>query len=249
MFLMSDDQSCYSMGCYGNQDVQTPNLDQLAADGLVFNNHYDTTAICMASRASVMTGMFEYKTGCNFSHGPLTREKWERSYPVLLRSAGYRIAFAGKFGFEVVSDAESNDPSLPSGDFDRWGGGPGQTSYETVKNRSMAQYAKEYPHSTLSYGTFGRDFINEAADGGQAVLSVNQFQSTSPACDSRSGSSTIFMPDKPSRSPPTLDANMDSISPNRVDRDVNLSGSTPGIILMTTTQLWRPIINRYMRST
>ena len=49
---MSDDQSTYTMGCYGNPDVKTPNLDRLAADGMVFDNHYDTTAICMASRAN-----------------------------------------------------------------------------------------------------------------------------------------------------------------------------------------------------
>ncbi len=163
VFLMSDDQCSYSLGCYGNADVETPHLDRLAADGMVFDNHYDTTAICMASRANVMTGMLEYKTGCNFEHGPLTQEKWEKSYPMLLREAGYQIAFAGKFGFEVVDSPTSNDRRLPEEDFDRWGGGPGQTSYETRKNKSMAQYAEEYPHSTLSYGAFGRDFIRDAA--------------------------------------------------------------------------------------
>ncbi|MCG6155294.1 sulfatase family protein [Rubinisphaera margarita] len=163
VFLMSDDQCCYSLGCYGNADVETPKIDQLAADGLVFDNHYDTTAICMASRANVMTGMLEYKTGCNFEHGPLTQEKWEKSYPMLLRAAGYQTAFAGKFGFEVVDSPTSKDRRLPEGDFDRWGGGPGQTFYETRKNKSMVEYADEYPHSTLSYGAFGRDFVRDAA--------------------------------------------------------------------------------------
>lgn len=163
VFLMSDDQCTYSLGCYGNPDVETPHLDQLAAEGMVFDNHYDTTAICMASRANVMTGMLEYKTGCNFDHGPLTQDKWEKSYPMLLREAGYQTAFAGKFGFEIVDSPDSKDLRLPDGDFDRWGGGPGQTSYETRKNKSMVKYAEEYPHSTLSYGAFGRDFIEEAA--------------------------------------------------------------------------------------
>ena len=71
VFLMSDDQSTYTMGCYGNPDVQTPNLDRLAADGMVFDHHYDTTAICMGSRANVMTGMYECKHGCNFKHGEM----------------------------------------------------------------------------------------------------------------------------------------------------------------------------------
>ena len=94
IFLLSDDQAVRTMGCYGAPGVQTPNLDRLGADGMIFDCHYDTTAICMASRANVMTGMFEYKTGCNFEHGTMAEVHWKRSYPVLLRKAGYRTAFA-----------------------------------------------------------------------------------------------------------------------------------------------------------
>ena len=161
VFLLADDQCTYSMGCYGTPDVQTPHLDKLARDGVIFDNHYDTTAICMASRANIMTGMFEYKTGCNFEHGPLLREHWQRSYPMRLRATGYRTGFAGKFGF-VVADQPKSRGILPSSDFDSWGGGPGQTSYETRKNKSMAKYAEEYPHSTLSYAAFADDFIHQA---------------------------------------------------------------------------------------
>lgn len=162
IYLMADDQSTYSMGCYGNKDVKTPNLDTLAKEGMIFDNHYVTTAICMASRATAMTGMYEYKTGCNFSHGEMLTSTWKKSYPVLLREAGYMTAFAGKFGFELRETPESPKLELPAEDFDRWGGGPGQTQYSTAKNKSMAAYAKKYPHSTLSYGAFGQDFIRDA---------------------------------------------------------------------------------------
>ncbi|MBK1825509.1 sulfatase family protein [Haloferula rosea] len=162
VFLMSDDQSTYTMGCYGNPDVKTPNLDRLGGEGMIFDNHYVTTAICMASRATAMTGMYEYKTGCNFDHGHMLVKTWKKSYPMLLREAGYQTAFAGKFGFDLVNEPDGKKLPLPAGDFDKWGGGPGQTHYETARNKSMAAYAKDYPHSTLSYGAFGRDFIREA---------------------------------------------------------------------------------------
>jgi arylsulfatase A-like enzyme len=55
----------------------------------MFANYYNTTSICMASRATIMTGMYEYKTGCNFMHGPLRSDLFQQSYPVLLREAGY----------------------------------------------------------------------------------------------------------------------------------------------------------------
>lgn len=168
VFLLADDQTTYSLGCYGTPKVKTPNIDQLAKDGMAFDRHYVTTAICMASRCNIMTGKFEYKHGCNFEHGPLVREHWEKSYPMLLRKAGYVTAIAGKVGFEVVNKPGKTpgEPSeLPSDDFDRWGGSPGQTSYETKKNKSMRSYAERYPHSTLSYGAFSRDFIRDNADG------------------------------------------------------------------------------------
>jgi arylsulfatase A-like enzyme len=164
IYLMSDDQSSYTLGCYGNPDVQTPNIDRLAADGMAFDNHYDTTAICMASRATVMTGMYEFKHGTNFKHGDMLSSTWKKSYPILLREAGYMTAFAGKFGFEVRDTPDGKKLELPAEDFDMWGGGPGQTEYKTAKNESMAAYAEEYPHSTLSYGAFGRDFIRDAAN-------------------------------------------------------------------------------------
>ncbi len=157
IYLMADDQNLASVGCYGNTEVFTPNMDKIGEKGIVFARHYNTTSICMASRASVFTGMYEYKTGTNFSHGNMKPDVWEKSYPILLRKAGYLTAFAGKFGFEV------DGKGLCAEDFDFWGGGPGQTNYKTRDNASMAAYADEFPHSTLSYGAFGRDVIRQAA--------------------------------------------------------------------------------------
>ena len=157
VFLFADDQNTLSVGCYGNDEVKTPNMDQLGADGIIFDKHYNTTSICMASRANVMTGMYEYKTGTNFEHGDMTQEIWSKSYPVLLREAGYYTGFAGKFGFEIEGHKDDGSPF-----FDAWGGGKGQTQFETIKNKSMKKYAEKYPHSTLSYGAFGQDFIKDA---------------------------------------------------------------------------------------
>ncbi|NNM31388.1 MAG: sulfatase, partial [Akkermansiaceae bacterium] len=166
VFLLTDDQCTSSVGCYGNAEVKTPHMDSLARDGIAFDNHYDTTAICMASRANIMTGKFEFRNGCNFEHGALVKEHWMQSYPILLRKAGYLTAIAGKIGLEVT-ETPGKKGELPEGDFDKWGAGPGQTSYATKKNKSMAAYAKEYPHSSRSYGAFGRDFIAEAATSGK----------------------------------------------------------------------------------
>lgn len=172
IFFFTDDQAYDTLGVYGNPDVKTPHIDRLGDLGVIFDRHYDTTAICMASRANVMTGLYEYKTGTNFMHGPMARKIWEKSYPVLLREAGYRTGFGGKFGFAVVDDpreggSENTYDNLPLDDFDYWAGGTGQTSYDTVKNKYLARFAGEYPHSTRAYGAAGQEFVRESAATGQ----------------------------------------------------------------------------------
>ncbi|MBU2939815.1 sulfatase [Lacinutrix sp. C3R15] len=170
IFLLSDDQTSIATGCYGNDQVVTPNMDALAAEGVLFENHYNTTAICMASRAIILTGMYEYKAGCNFDHGPLTKDKFAKSYPVILREQGYYTGFAGKFGLAVSDGSSTRHNSwdaLPIDDFDNWAGGLGQTSYKTANNKYMAKYAEKYPHSTRAYAAWAEDFIIEAKETGK----------------------------------------------------------------------------------
>ncbi len=168
IFLLSDDQVNIATGCYGNKQLETPNMDRLAKEGVLFANHYNTSSICMASRASIMTGMYEYKTGCNFMHGNMQAEMFQRTYPVILQEAGYYTGFAGKFGFELDSENDSKiEDGLPIGYFNNWAGGPGQTHYTTAKNIHIAKYAGKYPHSSRAYGAWAGDFLKEAKQSGK----------------------------------------------------------------------------------
>ncbi len=163
VFLFSDDQTVRAVGCYGNEEIITPHLDKLARDGVRFANHYNTTAICMASRCSVLTGLYEYRHGCNFEHGDLERRFMEQSYPVLLRKAGYFTGFAGKIGF--VLEGGKFEAFAPL--FDEWAGGPGQTFYETAKNPGIAKYAAQYPQCSRAYGAWALDFLKSAKQSGK----------------------------------------------------------------------------------
>lgn len=167
VFFFTDDQSYTAMGCMGNSEIHTPEMDKLGQQGIIFDRHYNTTAICMASRANTMTGLLEYKAGCNFNHGSLSKDKFQLSYPALLRDAGYYTGFAGKFGFPVTDKAEKSVThetydKLPVASFDEWAGGVGQSKYKTADNKYIADYAKDYPHSSRAYGAWASDFIKNA---------------------------------------------------------------------------------------
>ena len=107
VLLFTDDQRYDALGCAGNPIIRTPNMDWLAQNGIRFEKAFVTTPICAASRASVFTGLYERKHGYTFTKPPIREEYCDLSYPVLLRKAGYRTGFIGKFGVDVPEGVQS----------------------------------------------------------------------------------------------------------------------------------------------
>ena len=56
LLILADDQGAWSMGCAGNHDVRTPNLDRLAREGTRFSHFFCASPVCSPARASLMTG-------------------------------------------------------------------------------------------------------------------------------------------------------------------------------------------------
>jgi len=107
VFLMADNLRHDLLGCAGNHIIQTPHIDQLAERGVRLENAFCTTSMCNSSRASVFTGLYRRTHG--YSHvPPLRREMLSKSYPVLLKRAGYRTGFVGKFGIDVEQGVPDN---------------------------------------------------------------------------------------------------------------------------------------------
>jgi len=122
LLLLTDDHRFDALGCCGNPIIQTPAIDKLAKEGVRFTNAFVTSSICCTSRASIFTGQFARRHGIHDFVTPFTPAQLTQIYPVLLRQAGYRTGFIGKFG---VGD---KDP-LPADQFDYFKGFPGQGKY------------------------------------------------------------------------------------------------------------------------
>ena len=109
IFILTDDQRWDALGFAGNPIIKTPNIDGLARGGIYFKNAFASTPICAASRASLFTGLYERTHDYTFGKLPLSNEYMLESYPYLLRKAGYKTGFVGKFGVKVNKGIESPD--------------------------------------------------------------------------------------------------------------------------------------------
>ncbi len=94
LVVLSDDHSAPHLGCYGNPDVMTPNLDKFASQGVRFDRAYVTSPQCAPSRASIFTGRSPLAVGMSRFAAPLPREF--KTFPEYLREKGWFTGVAGR---------------------------------------------------------------------------------------------------------------------------------------------------------
>ena len=93
VLIMADDLGYSDIGCFGGE-IQTPNLDRLAAGGVRFTNFYNN-AVCVPTRASLLTGLYPHQVLSGQGGRLLTSNNV--TIAELLRDAGYRTLMAGKW--------------------------------------------------------------------------------------------------------------------------------------------------------
>jgi len=117
IFILADDLGYGDLGCYGQQTIQTPNIDKLAAEGMRFTDHYAGSTVCAPSRCCLMTG---FHTGHALIRGnarvPLRPS--DVTVAELLKIAGYSTGIIGKWG---LGEPESTGIPNRQG-FDYWFG-------------------------------------------------------------------------------------------------------------------------------
>ena len=142
IFILTDDQSYGMMGCTGNTIVSTPNLDQLASDGVLFTNAHVTSAICTPSRTSILTSQFERKHGINFNSGTsMSEEGWSNTYPVVMRKNGYYTGWIGKNHVPVGTGGYSSQ--LMENSFDYWYAAHGHLRFYPKESHEIFGKAKD----------------------------------------------------------------------------------------------------------
>jgi arylsulfatase A-like enzyme len=175
LFLFADDQSYDTLSAYGNTEVQTPNLDALAKRSLVFERAYNmgswSGAVCVASRTMLNSGKFVWRAHAHAGgkRQPAPGGDAFRPWSVLMREAGYRTYFTGKWHVrwnakEIFDEVDSIRPGMPN-----------QTA--AGYNRPKADGSDPWDPTDPKFGGFwkgGKHWSEVTADEAVAYLSRDQ---------------------------------------------------------------------------
>lgn len=157
--ILADDMGFSDAGCYGGE-IQTPNLDRLAAGGLRFSQFYNG-ALCGPSRAALMTGLYPSQVGM-FNWTGLLNNRCVTAFE-LLKRAGYATCAVGRL--DMVTAEDWHDPAMIARYVDRFLGstghkGPGNY-FKAVRNTDF--YCDGKPFTLPTEGCYKTDLITDFA--------------------------------------------------------------------------------------
>ena len=127
VMVLADDLGWTQIGCYGTDYYETPNIDQIAADGMRFTNAYAAAPVCSPTRASIITGKYPARlhlTNYIAGHGdkgkPLSVPDWQKFLPLeektiaeVLKEKGYATALFGKWHLSISKTPPESLPYNP----------------------------------------------------------------------------------------------------------------------------------------
>ena len=140
LFLLADDMGYGELGCYGQETIKTPVLDELAKQGMRFSDFYAGNAACSPSRAVLLTGKSSSFNTIRGNSGSFSDDRWMRvalkkdelTMAEMLREAGYQTGFVGKWHIDNPNDISTwaYNRGFDFAVQEQWGSRFGGTQYD-----------------------------------------------------------------------------------------------------------------------
>jgi arylsulfatase A-like enzyme len=134
IIIFTDDQGYQDLGCFGSPDINTPNLDRMASEGMKFTDFYSAAAVCSPSRAALLTGCYPPRVGITkvlFPRDSIGLNPEEITVADVLKTRGYSCACIGKWHLGHLPEF------LPTGNgFDSYFGIPYSNDMDGVKDKN-----------------------------------------------------------------------------------------------------------------
>ncbi len=268
IFVLTDDQHYDLLGCNGNEFIETPKIDALAADGIRFTSARVTSSISTPSRTSILTGRYERSHGVNFNSGTaLSAEAWSECYPLLLRNSGYYTAYIGKNHTPVGK--KSYETALMDRSFDFWYAGHRHLTFYPG-NRHRKVFVDTKAHTQVEVLAEGvTDFLDPNAESVKGAIRAMEKRPTDKPffmnlcfnLPHAQGTSTMKMlPEDPELYRTKYRDIMDQIPlynhyiPNseikepRLPESVHIASERTGYDYVNTPEAWREMRTRQMQT-
>lgn len=168
VFILTDDQGYWSLGCNGNREIRTPNIDRLAAEGVNLRNFFCTSPVCSPARASLLTGRIPSQHGVHdwircgngekSGDTPVEYLQGMTGYTELLREKGYVCGISGKWHL--------GDAGTPQKGFEHWyiakQAGAGTYIDSDMYRGRQVEHTRGYLSDVITDDALG--FIDECCD-------------------------------------------------------------------------------------
>ena len=176
LVVLVDDLGVGDLGCYGAEDLQTPNLDRLVGEGMRFDNAYANCPVCSPTRAAMLTGRYQELVGVPGVIRTYPQDNWGNladdavMLPALLKPAGYDTAIVGKWHLGLEAPDRPNDRG-----FDFFHGFLGDMMDDYYKHQRHGQdYMRRneeriFPegHATDLFSDWASDYVREKKESGR----------------------------------------------------------------------------------
>ena len=163
--IVTDDQRWDAIGYAGNDIIKTPEQDRLAQEGTYFNKAFVTTPICGASRATIITGLYERKHKFTLGGTTLDPVYLKENYPYELKKNGYHTGFFGKLGIKNNGDLSKVFSEFEV--YDR------NNKFKDHRGYYYKTIGKDTVHLTRYTGHKALEFIDKAPGGQPFCLSIS----------------------------------------------------------------------------
>jgi arylsulfatase A-like enzyme len=157
IYILADDLGYGDLSIMGQKKLNTPNIDRIGNEGLVFFNHYSGNTVCSPSRANLMTGQHPGHVACRSNKTPMQQKHLDpdmTTLPRLFKNAGYATGAFGKWGLGTTCTAGAANPMTHG--FDVFSGWKSQMIAHTYYPSSIVRNGKE---EKLPEGTYIHDLI------------------------------------------------------------------------------------------
>ena len=161
LFLFTDDHAYQAISAYGSNRNQTPNIDRLAKEGMLFDRAFVTNSICAPSRAVILTGKHSHLNG-QLTNGQRFDGE-QQTFPKLLQKNGYQTAMVGKW--HLKSD--------PTG-FDFWQVLQGQGPYYNPPMNTAEGVKKITGYTTDIITDVSLDWLKNKRDPNKPFILMSQ---------------------------------------------------------------------------